>query len=121
MQNYVSNMKSSKTAGLYMQSISDMIAYSQALSIPPTLSLLTAAPSSALVTSVVTESLYIPMDCLAYGIHGACYTGKVQVTKWMAQLAQRPLVRGVTGSGRRGSCCERALWYSVPNGFHCGA
>ena len=91
MQNYVSNMKSSKTAGLYMQSISDMIAYSQALSIPPTLSLLTAAPSSALVTSVVTESLYIPMDCLAYGIHGACYTGKVQVTKWMAQLAQRPL------------------------------
>ena len=68
-----------------------MIAYSQALSIPPTLSLLTAAPYSALVTSVVTESLYIPMQPLAYGIHGACYTGKVQVTKWMAQLAQRPL------------------------------
>ena len=91
MQNYVTKVKASKVAGLYMQSISDMIAYSQALSIPPTLSLLTAAPSSALVTSVVTESLYIPMDCLAYGIHGACYTGKVQVTKWMAQLAQRPL------------------------------
>ena len=91
MQNYVNKVKASKVAGLYMQSISDMIAYSQALSIPPTLSLLTAAPSSALVTSVVTESLYIPMDCLAYGIHGACYTGKVQVTKWMAQLAQRPL------------------------------
>ena len=52
-------MKASKVAGLYMQSISDMIAYSQALSIPPTLSLLTAAPSSALVTSVVTVRVIV--------------------------------------------------------------
>ena len=95
MQWYVRSNKPSykaKQAGLQLLGMVDLIAYSQSLAIPPTLALLNAAPSSSLVASVLggeSTSLYIPMQAAAYGIHGACYTGKTQIG-WMGQLAQMP-------------------------------
>ena len=68
--------------------MADLIAFSQYNSIPSTLALLNDAPSSSLVRSMVgDDSLFIPMQAAAYGIHGACYTGKTQIG-WMGQLAQ---------------------------------
>jgi hypothetical protein len=95
MQWYVRSNKPSykaKQSGLMLTGMADLIAYSQSLAIPPTLALLNAAPSSSLVASVLggaSQSLYIPMQAGAYGIHGACYTGKTQIG-WMGQLAQMP-------------------------------
>ena len=51
--------------------------------------MLQAAPSTALVSAVVPTSLFVPMDVSAYSIHGACFTGKVQIG-WIGQLVERP-------------------------------
>ena len=51
--------------------------------------MLQAAPSTALVSAVVPTSLFVPMDVSAYSIHGACFTGRVQIG-WIGQLVERP-------------------------------
>ena len=92
MQNYVARQKPSyktKKVGLLLTSMADLIAFSHAYSIPPTLALLNDAPSSSLVRSTVGDSLFIPMQAGAYGVHGACYTGKTQIG-WIGQLAKMP-------------------------------
>ena len=55
MREYVKWQKKSKTSKIYMHSISDMIAYAQSFSPPQSLSLLTQAPSSSLVSATVVE------------------------------------------------------------------
>ena len=92
MQNYVARQKPSyktKKVGLLLTSMADLIAFSHAYSIPPTLALLNDAPSSSLVRSTVGDSLFIPMQAGGYGVHGACYTGKTQIG-WIGQLAKMP-------------------------------
>jgi hypothetical protein len=48
-----------------------LLTFSKQFSIPPSLSMLQAAPSTALVSAVVPTSLFVPMDVSAYSIHGA--------------------------------------------------
>ena len=93
LQDYVKRQKPSykaKKSGLLLTGMTDLIAFSQSYSIPSTLALLNDAPSSSLVRSTVgDDSLFIPMQAAAYGIHGACYTGKTQIG-WMGQLSKMP-------------------------------
>jgi hypothetical protein len=51
--------------------------------------MLQAAPSTELVSAVVPTALFVPMDTSAYSVHGACFTGKIQIG-WIGQLVGRP-------------------------------
>ena len=92
MQQLVRGIKASKSAGVFINNLNDLLAYSQQFSLPASVPLLTdrtARPPAALVASVASDTLFIPMDVSAYNIHGACYTGPHQI-QWMGQLAKMP-------------------------------
>ena len=55
---------------------------------PKTIALLNAAPSSQLVNCALPGALWIPILPGPYGVHGACFTGAVQI-KWIGQLVER--------------------------------
>ena len=80
LQEFVKGLKSSKTAGIIIQNLNDLLAYSQQFSLPASVPLLTDGtdcPPAALVASVASNTLFIPMDVHAYNIHGACFIGSV--------------------------------------------
>ena len=92
MQQLVRGIKASKSAGVFINNLNDLLAYSQQFSLPASVPLLTdrtARPPAALVASVASDTLFIPMDVSSYDIHGACYTGPHQI-QWMGQLAKMP-------------------------------
>jgi hypothetical protein len=82
-------MKQGQVAGFKCNNLHELLQFSKQFSIPPSLSMLQAAPSTALVSAVVPTALYVPMDVSAYAIHGACFTGKIQIG-WIGQLVERP-------------------------------
>ena len=79
-------MKQAQVAGLKCNNLHELLQFSKQFSIPSSLSMLQAAPSTELVSAVVPTALYVPMDVSAYAIHGACFTGKIQI----GQLVERP-------------------------------
>jgi len=76
-------------AGLTCKTNHELLTFAKQFSIPASLSMLQAAPSTALVNAVVPTALYVPMDALSYSVHGTCFTGKIQIG-WIGQLVGRP-------------------------------
>ena len=58
----------------------------QPLLMPPQVCDLVPAAESALSVSV-RNMLYVPMDAASFDVHGACFTGPMQV-KWIGQLCE---------------------------------
>ena len=68
-------------AGLKCKNMHELLTFSKQFSIPASLSMLQAAPSTALVNAVVPTALYVPMDAASYYVHGTCFTGKIQIAQ----------------------------------------
>jgi hypothetical protein len=92
-QNYCYNKRTGRVrralGKVSITSNNDFMAIAMTYAMPRSLSLLQGAPSSALVNSVLPTSLWVPQQPAAYGMHGACFTGTMQI-KWIGQLVNIP-------------------------------
>ena len=86
LQRKVKYAKMMKGGNIQVQNMLEMGQLIQPLLMPPQVCDL--VPAAAGVLSVpVRNMLYVPMDAASFDVHGACFTGPMQV-KWIGQLCE---------------------------------
>ena len=115
LQRKVKYAKVKKGGDVLVTNMLEMGQLLQPLLMPPQVCDLVPAAEGALSVPV-RDMLYVPMDAAAFDVHGACFTGPMQV-KWIGQLCDfdYSFVLHIDGKHK----LHHGKWLLITLGTHC--